>query len=158
MPNMGARSGRAGTLDGGICPLGMWQTVIWLAMLAGCSGLTVPENDAPSSRPKIERDTVAIRVVPNWVVGRICGLADQPPPGRTEVGNYIENRRDDLLRQLLQDPEPAAQVYGLIGLKQLGLLPEDLFEARISSISDRVEVCHSCIFTSASAAEAVGYY
>jgi hypothetical protein len=96
--------------------------------------------------------------ISKWVVGTPCGFASGPAPGRTEFDTYVEYRREDSLRQMLDDPEPAARVYGMIGLLQIGVLPYDDFYAQIVSIRDGIEVCESCLFSNVSAFQALYYY
>src|SRR5690349_15150656 len=113
-----------------------------LLLAAGCSALTAPEYGPPRVQAECPRETSRRGeerlTKPKWIVGSTCGIGEDPAPGRLEVENYIRYHREDALRQLLQDCEPAARVYGLLGLVQIGAISPDEFEVGMAAIPEEV--------------------
>jgi hypothetical protein len=78
-----------------------------------------------------------------------------PPRGWREFHTLVVAKRVDLLWRLLEAPVREAQVYGAIGLREVGALDRVSFDELIAQIRGPVETCSGCIFWSTTAEQVV---
>ncbi len=89
------------------------------------------------------------------IVGHFCGHPGDIPAGRSEMGDLVNAKRRDLLRNVLRGLNPEGRVYGALGLSRLEPVdPADAATiAKLRESELTVLSCVTCMFRRANPAE-----